>query len=173
MTHRYISNLIIIGSDNGLSPGQCQAIIWTNAGILLIRTWGTNFSEILSEIYTYFIQENAFENVVCEMSVILSRPQVLSKPSRRRWLETPSHSLWRHCNERNWMYSRTGLCQTNGRKTLLFFLINAPFARGIMIDHNGFNQTPWEYKTKWDDPGGNWINTKVHKLFMLFTLYFL
>ena len=23
----------------------------------------------------------------------------LSKPSRRRWFETPSHSLWRHCNE--------------------------------------------------------------------------
>ena len=22
----------------------------------------------------------------------------LSKPSRRRWFETPSHSLWRHCN---------------------------------------------------------------------------
>ena len=25
----------IIGSDNGLSPGQHQEIIWTNAGILL------------------------------------------------------------------------------------------------------------------------------------------
>ena len=24
------------GSDNGMSPGQHQAIIWTNAGILLI-----------------------------------------------------------------------------------------------------------------------------------------
>ena len=34
----YVSNLTIIGSDNGLSPGQCcQAIIWTNAGILLIN----------------------------------------------------------------------------------------------------------------------------------------
>ena len=30
-----ISILTIIGSDNGLSPGWCQAIIWTNAGILL------------------------------------------------------------------------------------------------------------------------------------------
>ena len=33
-----------IGSDNGLSPDQCQAIIWTNAGILLIGPLGTNFS---------------------------------------------------------------------------------------------------------------------------------
>ena len=29
--------LTIIGSNNGLSPGQCQAIIWTKAGILLIE----------------------------------------------------------------------------------------------------------------------------------------
>ena len=36
-----------------LSPGRRQAIIWTNAGILLIRTLGTNFSEILSEIHVF------------------------------------------------------------------------------------------------------------------------
>ena len=42
--------LIIIGLDNGLSPGWRQAIIWTNNVILLIRTLGTNFSEIWSEI---------------------------------------------------------------------------------------------------------------------------
>ena len=33
--------------------GQRQAIIWTNAGTLLIRTLGTNFSEILSEIHSF------------------------------------------------------------------------------------------------------------------------
>ena len=42
-----VGKLPIIGSDNGLSPGRHQAIIWTNAGILLIGTLGTNFSEIL------------------------------------------------------------------------------------------------------------------------------
>ena len=36
----------IIGSGNGLSPGRHQTIIWTNAGILLIRILGTNLSEI-------------------------------------------------------------------------------------------------------------------------------
>ena len=46
-------NYAIIGSDNGLSPGRRQAIIWTNAGILLIRTLETNFSEISSEIHTF------------------------------------------------------------------------------------------------------------------------
>ena len=50
VTHICISNLTIIGSDNGLSPDRRQAIIWTNAGILLIGPLGTNFSEILIEI---------------------------------------------------------------------------------------------------------------------------
>ena len=50
VTHICVSKQTIIGSDNSLSPGRRQAIIWTNAGILLIRTLGTNFSEILIEI---------------------------------------------------------------------------------------------------------------------------
>ena len=53
VTHICVSKLTIIGSDNGLSPGRRQAIIWTNAGILLIRTLGTNFSEILGEIHSF------------------------------------------------------------------------------------------------------------------------
>ena len=47
VTHICICNLTPIGSDNGLTPGRCQAIILTNAGILLIGPLGTNFSEIL------------------------------------------------------------------------------------------------------------------------------
>ena len=35
--HICISKLTIIASDNGLLPGRRQAIIWTNAWILLIR----------------------------------------------------------------------------------------------------------------------------------------
>ena len=53
VTHICVSKLTIIGSDNGLSPGRRQAIVWTNAGILLIRTLGTNFSEILVEIHSF------------------------------------------------------------------------------------------------------------------------
>ena len=48
-----ISKLTIIGSDDGLLPGQHQAIIWTNAGILLIGPLGTDFSEILIKIYIF------------------------------------------------------------------------------------------------------------------------
>ena len=52
-THICVSKLTIIASDNGLSPGRRQAIIWNNAGILSIGLLGTNFSEILIEILTF------------------------------------------------------------------------------------------------------------------------
>ena len=48
-----VGKLTIIGSDNGLSPGRRQAIIWTNAGILFIGPSGTNFGEILMAIETF------------------------------------------------------------------------------------------------------------------------
>ena len=75
VTHGCASKLATIGSDNGLSPGRCQAIIWTYAGILLIGPLGTNLSEILNQNLYIFIQENAFENVVWKMTAILSLPQ--------------------------------------------------------------------------------------------------
>ena len=57
VTHICVGKLTIIGSDNGLSPGRCQAIIWTNAGILLIEPKGTNFSEILIGIEIFSFKE--------------------------------------------------------------------------------------------------------------------
>ena len=48
--HICVNKLTIIGSDDGLSTGRRQAIIWTNAGILLIGRLETNFNEILIEI---------------------------------------------------------------------------------------------------------------------------
>ena len=47
----YVSvNLVIIGSDNGLSPFRRQPIIWTNARLLWIGPLGRNFNEISVEI---------------------------------------------------------------------------------------------------------------------------
>ena len=53
MAHICVGKLNTIGSANGLSPGWRRAIIWTNAGKLLIRTLGTDFSEIISDIHTF------------------------------------------------------------------------------------------------------------------------
>ena len=71
--HICVGNLTIIGSDNGLSPGQRQAIIWTNAGILLIGPLGTKFSEISIGIQTF-----SFKKMYFKMSSILSRPQCVN-----------------------------------------------------------------------------------------------
>ena len=50
---RRYTNHYSFGSDNGLLPGGLQAIIWTNAEILLIEPLGTNFSEHLIEIHIF------------------------------------------------------------------------------------------------------------------------
>ena len=78
VTHICVSKLIIIGSDNGLSPSRHQAIIWTNAGILLIGLLGTNFSEILIEIYTFSFKRMHLKMSSGKMVAILSRPQCVN-----------------------------------------------------------------------------------------------
>ena len=75
MTHIFVDNLTIIGSDDNLSPGRRQAIIWINAGILWIRSVGTIFSEILSTMHTF-----SFKNMHLKLSsaAIRSRPQCVN-----------------------------------------------------------------------------------------------
>ena len=92
--HICVSNLIIIGSDNGLLPGRRQAIIWTTVGILLIGPLGTNFSEIPIEIS---IHENAYKSVNCETAAILSRPQCVKKcitKTKTKHKKTWEYDLW-------------------------------------------------------------------------------
>ena len=75
-----VIEIIIIGSDNGLSPGRRQAILWTNAGILLIGPLGTNFSETWIEVQTF-----SSKKIRLKMSSAKWRPFCLglnvSKPS--------------------------------------------------------------------------------------------
>ena len=73
MTHICVSELTIIGSDNGLSPGRRQAITWTNDEILLIGSLGTNFSQILIKIYTF-----SFKKMHWKMPSGKWRPSCLS-----------------------------------------------------------------------------------------------
>ena len=69
MTHISVGKRSIIGSDNGLSPGQRKAIIWTSTGILLIGPLGTNFSEISNGIQTF-----SFKKMHLKMSSAKWRP---------------------------------------------------------------------------------------------------
>ena len=87
VTHICVSKLTIIGSDNGLSPGRRQAIIWTNAGILLIRPLGTNFNEILIEILTFSLMKmrlkvsSAKWRPFCLGFNVLTGNKILPKPT--------------------------------------------------------------------------------------------
>ena len=67
--HICVGKLIFIGSDNGLSPDRCQAIIWPNAGLLLIGPLGTNFSENLIRIQSF-----SFKKMHLKMSSAKWRP---------------------------------------------------------------------------------------------------
>ena len=80
VTHICIGNLTIIGSDNGLSPGRRQAIIWTNAAILLIGPIGTNFSEILIKIITFI-----FKKMSSKLSSGKRRPSCLGLNVLTQW----------------------------------------------------------------------------------------
>ena len=69
VTHKCFNKITIICSDNGLSLGQRQVIIWTNAEIMLIGPLGTYFNEILTEI-----QKSSFNKMHSNMSSAKWRP---------------------------------------------------------------------------------------------------
>ena len=103
MTHICIGNLTIIGLDNGLSPGRCQAITWTNVGILLIGSLGINFSEMSIEIHTFSFKKIHWKmlsgkwrpfclglNMLTRLALLLLIYQLLLSPSH--W--QPSNGSW-------------------------------------------------------------------------------
>ena len=88
--------LTVIGSDDGLSPRRRQAIIWTNAGILLIRPLGKK-QWILIE------KEKAFEMFVakwrpfCLGVNVLNHGEVAKCPAGRciLWWVSPTSAAWK------------------------------------------------------------------------------
>ena len=93
LTHICVSKLTIIGSENDLLPGRHQAIIWTNAGILLIWPLGINFNQILIEINTF-----SLEKIYLKMSSGKWHPICLSLSvltSTRMCCEMQCHMQWK------------------------------------------------------------------------------
>ena len=71
VTHICVNKLTIIGSNNGLSPGQCHAIIRTSAGILFMGLLWTNFNEMFS-VYIF-----SFKKMYLKLSSWNRRPYCL------------------------------------------------------------------------------------------------
>ena len=130
MTHICVCKLNIIGSDNGLSPGRRRAIIWNNAGILLIEPLGTNFGHLKRNSYI-FILENAFENIVCEVASILSRSQCVK-------VQLDGHDLCRVITSR-----RSGYLTSLPKSDVLIplFTWSEPRSHWTLLHPNPFNQT--------------------------------
>ena len=72
MRHICLGILTTIASDNGLSPGRCQAIIWTNGGTLLSGPSEIIFSKISIENHAFHIQECHLQNGVYFVSPSMS-----------------------------------------------------------------------------------------------------
>ena len=58
-----------------LNTVWCQAITWTNAGLLLIVPQGRNLSGILNQNWTFLRENDQLENVNCKMTAILPLSQ--------------------------------------------------------------------------------------------------
>ena len=89
VTHICVSKLTIIGSVNGLSPGRRQAIIWTNAGIVLIGPLRINFNETSIEIHTFSFKKIHLKLSSGKMATILSRPQCVIPAKITRYCIPP------------------------------------------------------------------------------------
>ena len=75
--HMCVSKIAIIGSDYGLWLCRRQDIILTSAGIFLIRTWGTNYSDILIAINASLFRKL---HLKCwETAANFSRPQCVNR----------------------------------------------------------------------------------------------
>ena len=111
VTHICVSKLTIIGSDNGSSPGRHWNIVNSKLGNRL--HWN------LKRNSKIFIQENAFENTVCEITVGELRSTLCTK--------TPLY-----------IYVRSG---SHIKQMPLFYLANAagPFIlhEGNVVEHYG------------------------------------
>ena len=103
--------------------GRRQAIIWTNAGMLLIRALGRHFSEMLCKICKMiFIQENAYEDVVWKMASI------------RSW----SRKLWPNLLLKSYFANRPHNSHFWNTNILLIFVVGPVLGR-VWKDHNIYN----------------------------------
>ena len=151
MTHICVSKLASIASDNGLSPGRRQAIIWTNAGILLIWPLGTNFNEILIGIQTFSFKKMHLKMLSAKWRPFCFGLNVLMYSHHLKWCW---HSV-------NWTISKTlqwNSYQNNKKLEQLERLRSEDTPRRlndyphywVMLDPPSQNKVewPWRYRSR-------------------------
>ena len=146
VTHICVSKLIIIGSDNGLSPDRRQAIVWTNAGILL-KHWGrdemdaisqTTFSNAFSwmkifehrlEFHMKFVPKDPINNILALVQIMAwGRPG--DKPlSESMMVSLPTHICVTRPQWVNWILGNK--LQWNFNRNSNIFVQEIAFENGV------------------------------------------
>ena len=86
------SHILIVGIPSATLP-----ICWLQYYIQLIHEW--NIFRVTGSLWQRPVTRNFdYGFVFFDLFFDLRLSKRLSKPSRRRWFETASRSLWRHCN---------------------------------------------------------------------------
>ena len=119
VTHICIGKQTIIGSDDGLSPGRRQAIIWTNDGILLIGPLETNFSEISIKILTFSFTKMRLKVSAKWRPFCLGLKNLRPRPQK---LEHDSPSLWCVSIQRTWCHCQNWVTPGSGDIHICIFL---------------------------------------------------
>ena len=135
-THICVSKLITIGSDNGLSPGRHQAIIWVHSGTLLIAPLGTNFNEILIEIQTFSLKKIRLKTSSAKCyTVPLRLNKMVSSYNRNPYSDETAFLC---CNAHIGAQLREGI----QKHSILFFrMLNDHFWHNLVIDMSYTNQS--------------------------------
>ena len=124
LNHICVTKLTTIGSDNSLSPGRRQAIIWTSAGILLIWHQGTNLNEMLIKFHTF-----SFKKMPLKMPSAKRRPSCLClnvlKPFTCYFLQREHKHIFTFCViSPNWYDAGSWNPSSNKTRTYLFYIVN-------------------------------------------------
>ena len=154
VTHICVGKPTIIGSDNGLSPDRRQAIIWTNAGILLIGPLGTNFNEILIKSHTF-----SFKKIHLKMSSGKWRPFFLGLNVLIYVVSNMTTTIVHkgtHCNP--WFVGMHLIeIETQILKGLAYFP-RGQWVKEFSSSEESLKDSYWTYSYKAHKPRGSWCH---------------
>ena len=164
VVHICISKLTNIGSDNVLSSGWRQAIIWTNVRILLVGLKGTNFSEIVIEILSLFFKQ--------------MRLRRSSAKLRQLYLGLNVLSLWRimvvldylHVWRTSYIWALWSIQMfTSPLFQITLHLLNTVLFSGIQSSPKALNPLSWTVPGKFDWSDSHCKHDIVNKTEPIFT----
>ena len=158
MTHICVSKLTIIGSDNAWSApshylNQCWNIV--NSDLRNKLQWNPRRNSF------FFILENTFENVVCDMASIWSRPQ---------WVKVRVSMSTSNRKKMMWFFYLCSIFM-DSRKLLVYIVSREVHGNwGIVWVHQcpRINPVGWKASVLNHNKTSDWIR---HMSFCFWTLY--